>query len=165
MNRRTSYIAAAALAIAGTAGMASWFALDAGAPRAQAQTLLANSSTAQPGVAETEAVLPAVRPVETAQPLLEQPAAFAPPAVARAPRTERTARTPIAPAPAAQPERRDTAVSNPEPGTNGTRTEPVEPSEPAERVEPAEPRSVEVNVPAGTVLGVKLSTSISSDTA
>ncbi|HUF22617.1 MAG TPA: TrbI/VirB10 family protein [Vicinamibacterales bacterium] len=138
--------------------MASWLALDADDLRPEPQAFAAGA--AAPGVAETETVLPQAEPVEPAEPEVDEvkpavrPMPIVPPPPAR-PRTDPAARTPVttrsAPAPAtvyaslpANPE--------PEPGT-GTRTEPVEPA------------FVELHVPAGAVLGVRLNTGLTSDTA
>jgi len=153
MNKRTSYIAAAALAITGTVGMAGWLALEADEAIQQPAV---DAAAAQPGVTETETLLPApaAQPVQPliAQPVLvEQPVVYAPPTAAPA-RVERASRTPIAPAPVHQPE-------------PVTAREAVRAPEPVEPARTAEPRYLEVRVPAGTVLGLRLATTISSETA
>lgn len=156
MNKRTSYIAAAALAIAGTVGMASWLALEA---KDETRHAAAEIATGQPGVAETETVLPAlqvqaIEPV-VAQPLVEQPIVYAPPAPPV--RAARTTRTPIAAAPA-----------QPAPAAADVERVPAREPEPVEPVEPVrtpEPRYIEVRVPSGTVLGIRLATNVSSETA
>lgn len=161
MTKRTSYIAAAALTIAGTIGMAGWLSTNADG-RSPEPTF---AQAARPGVAETEAELPVAPAPDAPAPVFEAaapaPALAAPPAPVAPRRTER-ARTPVdtrtpqrsAPAaPAHEPE--------PEPELE-PRTEPAERPEPVER---AEPRYLEVSVPAGTILGVRLSTAVSSETA
>jgi hypothetical protein len=142
--------------------MASWLALDADDLRPEPAAFAAD--TASPGVAETEAVLPQAAPVEPAEPAVDEPKPavrpmpIVPPRPARperATRTPVTARSEPAPAP---------VNVEPEPGT-GTRTEPAEPVERLEPVEPVEPAFVEVRVPAGSVIGVRLNTGLTSDTA
>ncbi len=169
MTKRTSYIAAAALAITGTVGMASWLSLSAddferAAVAANGQAL----AEARPGVAETEATLPQPAP----PPALELPAALpaveraavtyaAPPAAPR--RAERATRTPVAPAQSATEPANPAEPADAKPSANAeAKGEPLEPLEPAE---PAEPAFIEVRVPSGTILGVRLTTGVSSETA
>ncbi len=158
MNQRHAFIAAAVVAIAGTVGMAGWIALDPEVLRGTSVVVAAPAAVA-PAVTETEAAVlppPDAAELEAALPAAA-PRAAAPKTVP-APRWESpAARTPIArskPAPAVQP------------------LEPVAPTErrteraePAEPVEPAEPSFIEVTIPANAVLGVRLSTSLSSETA
>lgn len=165
MTKRNSYIAAAAVAVAGTIGMASWLSISADDFERDAFAAESAVTTgARPGVAETEASLPAPEPaLEPASELAQVTPSVAPasaPATRRAnpsnranhvePRIERAAEPTFAPPPA--PER-------------GTRTEPVEPMEPVEPVAPVEPRFRVLHVPAGTILGVRLITAVSSETA
>lgn len=164
MNKRTSYIAAAALVIAGTAGMASWIAIEAGGR--EAAPSVAHETLQSAGVAETEGVVSPAPPVELAE-IQPQPGAEAPveidarvmyaPAVPA--RVDRPTRTPIAAAPRATP----AEPANPANYVPVARVEPK--SDHVEPVEPAEPRFVEVRVAPGTILGVRLATSVSSDTA
>lgn len=167
MNKRTSYIAAAALAIAGTAGMASWIAIEAGGR--EAAPSIAHETLQSAGVAETEGVVSPAPPVELAE-IQPQPGAEAPveidapvmyaPAVPA--RVDRPTRTPIAAAPRATP----AEPANPANYVPVARVEPKSDSvEPVEPAEPAEPRFLEVRVAPGTILGVRLATSVSSDTA
>jgi hypothetical protein len=154
MNKRTTFIAGAAFVIAGTAGMASWLSVEADEiqPASQAQ------SASQPGLAETEGLVAAPQPPAAPQPLIaERPVLYAPLMSAPA-RVERAARTPVAAAPA-EPIR--SAQAEPEPSNAEPRTEPVEPVEPRN----VEPKFIEVHLPAGTVLGVRLSSSVSSENA
>jgi hypothetical protein len=143
--------------------MASWLALDADDLRPEPAAFAADS--ASPGVAETEAVLPQPVPVEPEEPAAEEPKPSVQPMPTVPPppaRPERAPRTTVA----TRPEPAPAPVNvEPEPGTGtGTRTEPVEP---VEHVKPVEsvPRFVELSVPAGAVLGVRLNTSVTSDTA
>ena len=176
MTKRNSYIAAAAVAIAGTIGMASWLSLAANDFERDAhEAQSAITADARPGVAETETALPApaagselahITPLLTPAPVYAAPAPVytepANPVAAprRAERAANTTRTPVA-----APEPRTEEPRTPEPGTEEPRTEPVEPVERVEPVEPAAPRFRELHVPAGTVLGVRLITAVSSETA
>lgn len=171
MTKRNSYIAAAALAVTGTVGMASWLAPAADDFRPAPQAQLEPEASA--GVAETEGVLPVVEapdaPEAAAVVEVPMPATPTPRArVERVERVERGARTPLAtrPVPAAQPER---APANSEPRANvEPRSTPEprrEPVDPVDAAEPVEPAFFEVRVPSGTILGVRLTTSVSSDTA
>lgn len=146
--------------------MASWLALDADDLRPEPQAFAAGAAA---GVVETETDLPPKpEPVEPAEPAIDEPKSavrpmpIVPPPPAR-PRTEPATRTPVTarsePAPAP-------VYAEPEPGTGTrTRTEPVERVEPVEPVEPVVPAFVELHVPAGAVLGVRLNTDLTSDTA
>ena len=162
MNKRNSYIAAAALAIAGMAGMASWLALEADDGVEQPAVV---STLGQAGVVETEALLPAPHTdsreldtpqAEPLQPMTPQPRLVERPIIAAVPaRRERTSSAPI--------DSRPAAASRTEIETAPVRER--EPIEPAEPIEPIEPALLEVRVPAGTVMGIRLATSVSSDTA
>lgn len=161
MSNKHLFIVAAAVAITGTAGMASWFALDSGELRSRpaiAQPTAPAVEDAAKGVAETEAAvlpppaqaLPAASPDSTAA-VVAQP---------RAERAVRAAAPRTVPAPEWQP---------PAPAHRATPA-PVE--ERVDRAEPAEPTRVvevpdvrELTIPANAVLGVRLSTSVSSETA
>ncbi len=158
MNQRHALIAAAAVAIAGTVGMAGWIALDpetlsgqsvvVGTPAAVAPIVTETEAAVlpPPDAAELEAAPPAQPPVASAVPA-SAPRADAPKTVP-APRLESpAARTPIARSEAAEPAER------------AERAEPVEPAE------PSEPRFIEVTIPANAVLGVRLSRALSSETA
>ena len=165
MTRKHSYIAAAVLFVTGLAAMAGWAALHAN----EAQTpATAQVAAAQAGVSETETSLPSVPAEEATPEPVEAPqaeAAFVPPAPigCRVPAV-RSTRTPVAttgPAPNRAPAGRVEPVEpDPDPEPAEPRTEPAEPME---RVEPAEP--LVLRVPSNAVLGVRLSTSLSSDTA
>lgn len=154
MSNKHLFLAAAAIAITGTAGMASWLALDSGDLRGRAVVAhpapLAASAAAT-GVLETEAaVLPsppslATKPAERAEPV-EQPARAARPARVAPPKT--------IPAPEWQPP----APAQPAPP-------PPPPRQAAEAEEPRSPVFEELTIPANAVLGVRLSTSVSSETA
>jgi type IV secretory pathway VirB10-like protein len=158
MTKRNSYIAAAVLAVTGALGMAGWVALEAD----EAAPAAVQTTAAQAGVSETEASLPPapVPPVEApADEVAFQPATIGGrvPAV----RTERTPVQPVARAANRTPPERVEPVEReraPEPAE--PRTEPLEPAERVERVEP-----LVLRVPANAVIGVRLSTSLSSDTA
>ena len=170
MTTRQAFIAAAALAIAGTAGMAGWLALAPGELRGQSpvQQPAMQSAVTDSAVAETEAaVLPS--PTETelgAAGTLEERSAAAPPATIPAPEWQppaRPARDPVpvratrqTPAPGHEPEPRE-AFAEPERERKPARTERTEPME--------RPEPMELIVPANTVLGVRLATSASSETA
>lgn len=153
MTKKNSYIAAAVLFITGLVAMAGWAALEANEGNEAAAPAVAEIASPQAGVSETEASVPLspVAPVEPAAAETE----FVPPAPigGRVPAV-RSTRTPV------------TATER---ASNRAASERVEPSdrerepEPAERVEPAEP--LVLRVPANAVLGVRLSTSLSSDTA
>lgn len=168
MTTRQAFIAAAALAIAGTAGMAGWLALGPGELRGQTPVPAAPGAVRDSAVTETEAaVLPPPTEAElaaggalevtSAAPLAVPAAEWQPPAArrhaapaARAARsTPPAVREPAPREPRPEPER--------EPAREPARTEPVE------RVERPEP--LELIVPARTVLGVRLSTDVSSETA
>ena len=167
-NQRHAFIAAAAVAIAGTVGMASWIALDPVALRGQPSVATAPGN-APSAVTETEAaVLPppdAGALAEAETPAVDAAAAPANPAPSRAaaPAPPRTVPAPRWVPPAKEPSERT------EPAERSERGEPLEPSEPrtepTERPEPAEPQFVEVTIPMNAVLGVRLSTSLSSETA
>lgn len=175
MTKRNSYIAAAAVAIAGTIGMASWLSISANDFERDAREA-ALIADARPGVAETEAALLAQAPASElapTTPLLPAPApVYAEPAPVytepanpvaaprRAARAANTTRTPVA-----APETRTLDPGTPEPRTEEPRTEPVEPMERVEPMEPAAPRFRELQIPAGTILGVRLITAVSSETA
>jgi len=159
MTKRHSYIAAAAFSIAATAGMASWLALDGADLQVQAQPVLDAGPRA--GVAETEAaVLPPPTPAELAEALPPQaPAAaqYHAPRLRPAPRVV-AARTP---APAASAASTETPVE--------AETASSAAAAPALIEEPpyveAESRYVEVTIPSNSVLGVRLQTAVSSETA
>ena len=167
MTKKNSYIAAAVLFITGLIAMAGWAALEANEASAP---IAAHVATAQAGVSETEASVPIAPAAELEPPAVE--AEFAPPAPigGRVPAV-RSTRTPVstterasnrAPAERVEPRGRD---REPEPEPVERRTEPVEPTERVEPREPVAPRFREVLIPANAVLGVRLSTSLSSDTA
>lgn len=158
--------------------MAGWLALDAGDLRPEPAAFAADS--ASPGVAETETVLPQPVPVEPAEPAVDEPTPAVPPLPIVPPppaRPARATRTPVATRPAPAPVYAPAPAERepepePEPGTGtgtrtrtGTRTEPVEPVERVEPVEPVVPAFLELHVPAGAILGVRLNTSLTSDTA
>lgn len=160
MTRKNSYIAAAVLFVTGTVTMAGWAALEADdATEARAITQPARP---QGGVSETEASLPAA-PVARLEALAAgldaPPAPDITPIGGRVPAVA-PARTPVEPA---------ARASNRAPAERVEPIEPIEPAErrtePAEPMEPAEPAERVVLVPANAVLGVRLSTSLSSDTA
>lgn len=164
MTKKNSYIAAAVLAVTGALGMAGWVALEADEAAAPAAV---QAASPQAGVSETEASLPpaAVQSVEPpAAEIAFQPA----PIGGRVPAV-RSARTPVEPAARASnraPAERVEPVEQeraPEPAER--RTEPVEPVERAERVEPSAPRFRDLLIPANAVIGVRLATGLSSDTA
>ncbi|MEX2270740.1 MAG: TrbI/VirB10 family protein [Vicinamibacterales bacterium] len=169
MNKKNSYIAAAALVITGTAGVAGWLAVDAERKTAEAS---AQTALAAPGVTETEALLPPASSLpEIAAGEADSPA---PAFIGGRVPAVRTSRTPIASArnaqdrPAAEPahgERANHEPVNREPVN--PRTEPVEPEERVEPVEPAAPpvRFRELTIPVNAVIGVRLNTTLSSDTA
>lgn len=163
MNKRNIYITGVAFVIAGTAGIASWMSAEVDAPIPGAVATLGASA---PGVAETEGVVAA--PVTVAP----EVAALAPTAPvelvasAPAPATPSRVRTPIA-----QTSPRTTAPAPPSTGANEARdvspaAEParvpggVETEEPAPRVD-----RVELTVPTGTVLGIRLNTAVTSENA
>lgn len=160
MSNKHLFIAAAAVAITGTAGMASWLALDSGELRAR-------PSLAQPaapvedgakGVAETEAaVLP---PPAQALPATPEEA---PAPVARASRAVEPRAA--APKTVAAPEWQPPAPAQPTAPAASEPMERAEPVEPAEPAAPAAPQFAEVTIPANAILGVRLSTSVSSETA
>lgn len=136
--------------------MASWLALEADGR--EAQTSIAQADLHPAAVAETEGVLSvAPQGVSSPQEVSAPPAAPAPVMYVPAPpaRVERAVRTPVEPREPVDPAQ----PANREPA------EPVEPIEPAEPAEPVQPRFIELRVPAGTILGVRLATSVSSDTA
>jgi hypothetical protein len=154
MSNKHLFIAAAAVAITGTAGMASWLALDSGELRApQSIARPAAPAVEGAGVSETEAAvlpppaqaLPAA-PAERAVPVARASTPVEPRAAA-----PRTVAAPEWKAPAAQPAMAPAPVP-----------EPV-----AEAVEPAEvaPQYSEVTIPSNAIIGVRLSTSVSSESA
>ena len=165
MTKRNIYIAGVAFVIAGTVGVASWMSAEVGG---QSQHSVATSGSEVPGVAETEGVVTGPVTVEpqaaAIQPL--EPATFAPPAEPR-PEPRRglpavSARTPVA-APAPRPEAAEaTPIARPEPETRSAESKatPVEMVQPAERIE-----RLELVVPAGTVLGIRLNTAVTSENA
>ncbi|MDQ3169603.1 MAG: hypothetical protein M3Q55_05650 [Acidobacteriota bacterium] len=167
MNQRHAFIAAAAVAIAGTVEMAGWIALEPDTLNGQ-PVVVGTAAVVAPVVTETEAaVLPppdaaeldAAPPVTSAGPA-PAPRADAPKTVP-APRWESAAaRTGIARSEAAGPAARAERAEPVQPAE--PRTERAEPSEP---VEPSEPRFREVTIPANAVLGVRLSGALSSETA
>ena len=156
MTRKHTVIAGAALVIAGTAGMASW--LSVGASERVEQVSLAPVA-ATSGVSETEGLVatqPLAPQVSAPQdlPVAAAPVVrYVPAAAARvdAPRVERDTRTPVTASPAATPA-----------PVQVERTEPVERLEAAA---PVEPRFVEVHVPAGTVIGVRMTSGVTSENA
>lgn len=169
MTTRHTIIAAAALAIAGTAGMAGWLALGPGEVRGHGAleqpaepAAVSGSNVGDSAVAETEAeVLPPPTDAELAaaiapdvKPAVAAPAMVAAPATVPAPEWQPPARPARQPAPVARATRTEPA---PEPEPEPARTEPVE------RMEPQEP--MELIVPSNTVLGVRLATAVSSETA
>ena len=170
MTTRQAFIAAAALAIAGTAGMAGWLALDPGELRGQSLVQPA-APIGDSAVTETEAaVLPPPTEAELAAAIAPDatpaaaPRTAAAPATVPAPEWQPPARP--APRPAPPVARASRTTPEPEPAPRDTPWEPErEPArtEPVERMELPEP--VELIVPANTVLGVRLATSASSETA
>lgn len=177
MTTRQAFIAAAALAIAGTAGMAGWLALDPGELRGQSpvQQPAVQSAVNDSAVTETEAaVLPPPTEAELASAGTPEEKSAAPaPATVPAPEWQPPARPARQPAPPVARATRTTpqpeyapapaesrAEREPEPEPELARTEPTEPMEPVEPMEP-----LELLVPANTVLGVRLATSASSETA
>jgi hypothetical protein len=162
MTKRHSFLAAAALAIAGTAATAGYLATGGGAPL-QAQPSV-EATSARTGVAETEAaVLPPPTPAEIAASQPALPPASAPEAPYRAPRLRpaprvvaRTATPPAASEP--RPVAPTVAESTP------IDTAPAAPVDAPEYVAP-ESRYIELTIPANSVLGVRLLTDVSSDTA
>ena len=183
MIKKNSYIAAAALAILGTAGIAGWLAFDANNPGAQ-QALAVTQPAAHSGVSETEAVLPVTAPA----PAASTPSAAisqsepAPARIGGVVPARRASRTPIAAAAPARANREQpdstgpiataATAAYPEGRSNPSNPDPrpesvpqLEPTVPVERHDLQVPRFVEVVVPANAVLGVRLSTSLSSDTA
>jgi len=153
MTTRHAFIAAAALAIAGTAGMAGWLALDPGELRGQSPVQMAGPAVIDSAVTETEAAVlpPPTEPALAAGIARDVTPAVAAPATLPAPEWQPPARPARQPAPVARAERSTPA---PEPAR-----------EPFEPVEPVEPALLELFVPAHTVLGVRLATSASSETA
>lgn len=170
MNKKNLYMAAAAIALTGTVGMATWLSAEGDELKADPVAAV----TAAPGVNETEAAIAAQPPVTEA--VFEAPEGLraddpAPARIGGRVPIVPARRTPIADEPARAS--RDSAAANrttptnPEPRTE--QRERVEPSEPAPAVpaavEPTAPRFVELVVPANAVLGLRLSTGLSSDTA
>ena len=163
MTKKNSYIAAAVLFITGLVAMAGWAALEANEGSEGAAPAVAEIAAPQAGVNETEASVPLATAVP-AEPVAAE-AEFVPPAPigGRVPAV-RSTRTPVAtkerasnraPAERVEPNERD---QEPQPAERRT-----DPAEPTERREPSEP--LVLRVPANAVLGVRLSTSLSSDTA
>ena len=167
MPNKHLFIAAAAVAITGTVGMASWLALDSGEVRAGRSIAQPVAPAAQAGVTETEAaVLPPPAQALPAAPAelaaAAEPVASAAPAERATPRS-RAPRTVAAPEwqpPASTPEPEPI-----EPPASGTRTERAEPAERPEPMEPAVPQALEVTIPSNAIIGVRLGTSVSSETA
>ncbi|MBA3949543.1 MAG: hypothetical protein H0X44_06295, partial [Acidobacteria bacterium] len=157
MSNKHLFIAAAAVAITGTAGMASWLALDSGEVRARqsiAQPVTPAAGAASTGVAETEAaVLPPPTPLALGPTERVEPEERSVPV-----RAARVAHPKTVEAPEWQPPA--AAQRAPQPSA-----EPTEPAEPAERAKRAVPEFMELTIPANAIIGVRLSTSVSSETA
>lgn len=161
MTKRQTFLTAAALAIAGTAATAGYLAVGGGAPL-QAEPSIADTAP-RAGVAETEAAVlpPPTEEFAASQP--EPPEAAAPAPPYRAPRLRpapRVVARTAAPPAAREPQAAEPAVADRTP----IDAAPAAPIEAPGDVAP-ESRYIELTIPANSVLGVRLLTSVSSDTA
>jgi hypothetical protein len=176
MTTRTSLIAAIAVALAGTAGMAGWLALDPaefGGPPQLAAISPAATTTTEPAVAETEAAVtpvavegqvpadvPAV--VEEATPAARQSARATTAASAAARTTPAQAsRTAVNRAVHEQPRAAATQPAH----TPLLEAERAEPAVSIAPPDPPAPAFMELSVPASSILGIRLEDGVSSETA
>jgi hypothetical protein len=176
MKKNLSPISVAAFAVGISAGLGAWWAFNADEVASQ-QATHTTAPAADPGVGETEASLPAAAHAADAttadvgfDPQASTPIGGVVPVV-RSPRTTPPLESRAVPARRAlEPDVEDRAIPGPATPApaNGDAAirEPVrhEP-ERVEVAEPVAPRFVELTVPTNAVLGVRLNTSLSSDTA